>query len=254
MKKLMLLLLLVFTCSISKSQTINITSNTTWSTYTNLSGAEINISDNVELTLTGNLTNYGTINLLGCNSKLTIGGAFTGNYNSIDINRHCNNCTDINNLSQGYPYSNGYLSAGNLSYVDINCVQPLPVELIELSCNDKTINWSTGAEINNSHFTIEYSTDGITWVSKGEIYGQGNTQEVTNYEYPITQNGYYRLYQTDYDGTTEFFDILFCNKIEEKEEVKLIAIYDLLGQKVQDDFSGMVIEVYSDGSVKKVLR
>jgi hypothetical protein len=217
---------LVFTCSISKSQTINITSNTTWSTYTNLSGGEINISDNVELTLTGNLTNYGTINLLGCNSKLTIGGAFTGNYNSIDINRYCDNCTDINNLSQGYPYSNGYLSAGNLSYVDVNCVQPLPVELIELSCNDKTINWST----------------------------QGNTQEVTNYEYPITHNGYYRLYQTDYDGTTEFFDILFCNEIEEKEEVKLIAIYDLLGQKVQDDFSGMVIEVYSDGSVKKVLR
>ena len=80
--------------------------------------------------MTGNLTNLGTINLFGCNAKLTITGALTGNYNFIDINRYCDVCSDINNLTQGYSYSNDYLSAGNLSYVDVDCQTPLPVELI----------------------------------------------------------------------------------------------------------------------------
>ena len=247
-----LLTILVLATSIIKGQTTNITSNTTWGTHVNASGATINIDDGVELTLTGNLTNSGTINLFGCNAKLTIAGALMGNYNSIDINRYCDVCSDINNLSQGYTYSNGYLSVGNLSYVDVKCQVPLPVELISYTCNKKEIRWSTGSEINSDYFTILYSENGIDFVSITNIAAQGNSFEVVKYSYSITKKGYYKLTQTDYDGTTEEFDIKFCGP--DNGKVKLVARYDILGQVIQDSYRGIVIEVYSDGSTKRIYK
>tara|TARA_Y100000389_G_scaffold4207_1_gene3996 strand:+ start:2235 stop:2996 length:762 start_codon:yes stop_codon:yes gene_type:complete len=251
MKKILLKLLILATF-ISIGQTTNITSNTTWGSYVNSSGATINIDNGVELTLTGNLMNSGTINLFGCNAKLTIAGALTGSYNFIDINRYCDVCSDINNLSQGYPYSNVYLSANNLSYVDVECQVPLPVELISYTCSKKEIRWSTGAEINSDYFTILYSENGIDFVPIDNINAQGNSFEVVKYSYPITKKGYYKLTQTDYDGTTEEFDIKFCGP--DNGEIKLVARYDLLGQAIQDSYRGIVIEVYSDGSTKRIYK
>ena len=251
MKKILLKLLILATF-ISIGQTTNITSNTTWGSYVNSSGATINIDNGVELTLTGNLMNSGTINLFGCNAKLTIAGALTGSYNFIDINRYCDVCSDINNLSQGYPYSNVYLSANNLSYVDVECQVPLPVELISYTCSKKEIRWSTGAEINSDYFTILYSENGIDFVPIDNINAQGNSFEVVKYSYPITKKGYYKLTQTDYDGTTEKFDIKFCGP--DNGEIKLVARYDLLGQAIQDSYRGIVIEVYSDGSTKRIYK
>ena len=251
MKRLFLTLLVLATF-ISIGQTTNITSNTTWGSYVNSSGATINIDNGVELTLTGNLMNSGTINLFGCNAKLTIAGALTGNYNSIDINRYCDVCSDINNLSQGYPYSNDYLSVNNLSYVDVECQVPLPVELISYTCSKKEIRWSTGAEINSDYFTILYSENGIDFASIDNINAQGNSFEVVNYSYPITKKGYYKLTQTDYDGTTENFNVKFCGP--DSDTIKLVARYDLLGQAIQDSYKGIVIEVYSDGSTKRIYK
>tara|TARA_R100000908_G_C3748648_1_gene143535 strand:+ start:155 stop:919 length:765 start_codon:yes stop_codon:yes gene_type:complete len=252
MIRILLLLLLVLSNPIVKGQTTNITSNTTWGSYVNSSSATININDGVELTLTGNLTNLGTINLFGCNAKLTITGALTGNYNFIDINRYCDVCSDINNLTQGYSYSNDYLSAGNLSYVDVDCQAPLPVELISYTCNKEEIRWSTGSEINSDYFSVLYSDNGINFTTLTIINAQGDSFEVVNYSSPITKKGYYKLTQTDYDGTTEEFNIKFCGP--ENDKVELVARYDLLGQLISDSYRGIVIEVYSDGSVKRIYK
>ena len=247
-----MLTLLTLAIFISNGQTTNITSNTTWGSYVNSSSSTINIDDGVELTLTGNLTNLGTINLFGCNAKLTIIGALMGNYNSIDINRYCDVCSDINNLTQGYSYSNDYLSAGNLSYVDVDCQTPLPVELISYACKKEEIRWSTGSEINSDYFSVLYSDNGINFTPLTNINAQGNSFEIVNYSYPISKKGYYRLTQTDYDGTTEKFDIKFCGP--DNDKVKLLGRYDLLGQTIQDSYRGIVIEVYSDGSTKRIYK
>ena len=84
------------------------------------------------------------------------------------------------------------------------------------------------------------------------VAAQGNSFEVVNYSYPITKKGYYRLTQTDYDGTTENFNVKFCGP--DNDKVKLIARYDLLGQIIQDSYRGIVIEVYSDGSTKRIYK
>ena len=253
--KNLILITLIFVSLVSKGQsTINITSNTTIGLLVNYSDEYI-ISDNVELTVNGPLTNYGgKFILLGCNSKITTTGGFTGVPNNVDIERHCNDCANLNNFTQGYSYNNGYLNVSNLSYVGVACMTPLPVELLNMGidCNNKTINWSTVAEINNDYFTVKYSSDAVNWVSIGEVDGQGNSSKTVKYDYPITTNGYYMVGQTDFDGTNEYFDIFYCGNID--DEVVLISTYNLLCQVVSNSTRGLVVELYSNGTTKKILR
>lgn len=93
---------------------------------------------------------------------------------------------------------------------------PLPIELLSFNAKaneNKTVNleWSTATEINNDFFTIEKSIDGEKWDYVGEKKGAGNSNAQINYSMIDTEpyNGisYYRLKQTDFDGTYAYSDI-----------------------------------------------
>ena len=97
---------------------------------------------------------------------------------------------------------------------------PLPVEFIsfEPKCidNQTVIKWTTAAEINNSHFEIQHSTDGNSWSTIDSVQGAGNSTTVINYEQPVKVNSnqevdYYRLKQVDFDGTSAHSDIKTCS-------------------------------------------
>lgn len=85
----------------------------------------------------------------------------------------------------------------------------LPVEIIsfnaELQNQSVKLNWKTASEINNDFFTIEHSTDGVNFEFLTKVDGSGNTTETINYrtvhKTPSIGTNYYRLSQTDYDGT-----------------------------------------------------
>ena len=105
------------------------------------------------------------------------------------------------------------------SWALVSSVTPLPVELIsfEPKCidNQTVIKWTTAAEINNSHFEIQHSTDGDSWSTIDSVQGAGNSASVINYEHPVKVNSnqevdYYRLKQVDYDGTSAHSDIKSC--------------------------------------------
>ena len=107
----------------------------------------------------------------------------------------------------------------------------LPVELLYFNpeCgtyNGVNVEWSTASEVNNDYFTLFRSYDGENWDAIKKIDGAGNTNEVQNYSFhdvePATHDTYYRLMQTDFDGTSEVFDVLaiYC-KYNHKE----ITIY-----------------------------
>jgi hypothetical protein len=93
--------------------------------------------------------------------------------------------------------------------VQISLVSALPVTLVGFSaaCNgDMTrLDWSTESESHNSYFTIDRSEDGKSWRSIAEVEGKGNSNETMRYF--ITDEAatggvtYYRLSQTDADGT-----------------------------------------------------
>lgn len=95
----------------------------------------------------------------------------------------------------------------------------LPVELLSfkgvLHNQQVDLNWTTGSELNNSHFTIERSIDGKEFTPIGRIHGAGTTQEEQNYtftdETPFNGINYYRLKQVDFDGQFEYSEIVNVN-------------------------------------------
>ncbi|MFT5762859.1 MAG: hypothetical protein ACI8X3_000274 [Saprospiraceae bacterium] len=89
---------------------------------------------------------------------------------------------------------------------------PLPIQLTEFTA--KPINrqvlleWTTASEIQNAYFTIQRSADGSNFENIGRVAGNGNATVISNYDFldekPFTGSNYYRLGQTDYDGTETF--------------------------------------------------
>ncbi len=95
---------------------------------------------------------------------------------------------------------------------------PLPVELVDfdVKCNAEKkgfdISWTTESETNNDYFTVERSSDAISWVSAGIVKGSGNSSALKNYNFtdiePCKEITYYRLKQTDFDGKYQYTDIV----------------------------------------------
>lgn len=85
---------------------------------------------------------------------------------------------------------------------------PLPIHLISFSISKRngfaTLNWTTASELNNSHFDIERSDDGINFIKIDQVKGAGNSTSVINYAYAdknlSSDTKYYRLKQIDFDG------------------------------------------------------
>jgi len=101
---------------------------------------------------------------------------------------------------------------------------PLPITLLSFSVTKVNeyvdINWSTSSEINNDYFTLKKSSDLINWYHIANVRGAGNSNKPMYYTYLDNYYKdviYYRLSQTDYDGTTVEFDIvsLKVNKIDD---------------------------------------
>ncbi len=125
---------------------------------------------------------------------------------------------------------------------------PTPVEL--LSFNGKVIEkvielkWQSSWEKNNDFYTIEKSSNGLNYLELATIEGKGTTEFVSDYLYvdplPFSGNNYYRLTQTDYDGTYEVFKPIMIQYEEtgpmmkvypnpvQNQEVNLIVNPDLL--------------------------
>lgn len=97
--------------------------------------------------------------------------------------------------------------------VSNSLVSPLPVELTSFtaSCTDKgvSLRWTTASEINNAYFRLQRSADLQNWDEVATVAGAGNSNAALLYteidERPLDGLAYYRLSQTDYDGTTETF-------------------------------------------------
>ncbi|MDT8411942.1 MAG: T9SS type A sorting domain-containing protein [Vicingaceae bacterium] len=103
-----------------------------------------------------------------------------------------------------------------------NCSQVLPIELLDFSGkiyddNSNVLKWATLTEINNDYFTLERSTDAISFETIATIKGAGNSNTLHYYNYiDATLNlkhqtsniFYYRLKQTDFDGTYSYSDVI----------------------------------------------
>lgn len=150
-------------------------------------------------------------NLVGqrFNSDLNIWGDYipTGTANTV-----ANNVTSIS-------FNGNFYRSWTLVEYD----NPMPVELISFNheCkNDFTeLKWTTSTETNNMFFTIEKSENGMIFETVNTIAGAGNSNMPLEYSFQVEPNKYYRLSQTDFNGTTEEIGNLFANCMEENELV-----------------------------------
>lgn len=170
--------------------------------------------------------------------------------NQIDLsNAYCNTVkvkywgNDVGNGSVTIPISGG---------------NALPVELVSFDAavqNNQTVllHWVCASEKNNDYFTIERTTDGVTFESIGTVRGAGNSSTKNDYlltdYHPLKGLSYYRLKQTDYNGDSKMYDLISVNTPEGYEEVHIYPNPSRSG-KVTVDFShseasGHTVKIYS---------
>lgn len=93
---------------------------------------------------------------------------------------------------------------------------PLPIELTKFvaSCDNgaAVVNWATASEQNNDFFTVLRSDDGLSFREIGTVSGSGTTSQAHTYSFtdpsPLTGTTYYRLRQTDYNGSSHEFNLV----------------------------------------------
>ncbi|CAH1001455.1 hypothetical protein LEM8419_02358 [Neolewinella maritima] len=91
-----------------------------------------------------------------------------------------------------------------------------PVELLAFTATADDagvlLRWTTSSETENAGFTVEASPDGTRFAAIGEVAGQGTTTETQHYSLtdptPRAGTTYYRLRQTDFDGTFSLSDVV----------------------------------------------
>lgn len=119
-------------------------------------------------------------------------------FDEIEVKLVSTNASSLNDLNVYFAYHiDAALSVKLLNFygaVDNNMVK---------------LYWSTAVEVNNNYFSVEQSADGINFTEIAKVASQGNTGERKDYFYTVQNplNGlqYYRLKQTDLDGTNTWY-------------------------------------------------
>jgi len=135
-----------------------------------------------------------------------------------------------------------------------NVQSALPVEIKSFEA-EKTgemvsLRWLTSVEVDNDFFTIERSSDGINFSEIGKVLGNGSSVTENKYEFfdrkPVVGLNYYRLKQTDYNGSFAHLGI----RTVDFEDDRDVSIYpnplhtDLLSIDYKTKKSESKVEVY----------
>lgn len=137
-----------------------------------------------------------------------------------------------------------------------NPVTPLPIELVNflVNCNQNVVelNWQTASESNSDYFTVERSRDGVNFEIITTVDAVGNSSSLTSYAWtdhdPISEISYYRLRQTDFDGSSEVFDMRSIS-CDASQEVKLypVPLEDEL--KLESKYGGTLVLIDNMGKI-----
>lgn len=108
----------------------------------------------------------------------------------------------------------------------------LPIELYSFAGKrvDNTIqlHWVTASEKDNDYMEVQRSSNGKTFEPLGKVQGQGDSYQPVDYTFvddqPLPGVNYYRLKQVDFDGKSEYHQViavLFKDKEEKTQGITL---------------------------------
>lgn len=119
--------------------------------------------------------------------------------------------------SVGQVFYTSPTGAGGSSGLGIQTIsimtQVLPVKFLSFKVakydnSSVLITWQTATEQDNDYFAVEKSSDGITFTEFTRINGKGTSGNVSSYKtmdfQPLIGNNYYRIRQTDKDGSSTY--------------------------------------------------
>jgi hypothetical protein len=98
----------------------------------------------------------------------------------------------------------------------------LPVELLNFSARRATngivCKWETATEKDNNYFSVERSLNGREFTAIGKVAGAGISNEIRKYSFPDAEapkgQVYYRLKQTDFNGSVSYSKVLTVIAVE----------------------------------------
>jgi hypothetical protein len=137
---------------------------------------------------------------------------------------------------------------------------PLPIDLVyfeaEYKENKVDIEWMVASEVRNDYFEVQRSINCLDWevIAKLDGLGTHNFEVVYNYiDYePLMGVSYYRLKQVDFDDKFEVFHPV--SVIINKEDLEIYKTINLTGQEVDENYKGIVIDIYSNGTMAKRIQ
>ena len=143
------------------------------------------------------------------------------------------------------PLESGPLVLGS----DFTSCSLLPVELTHFGAKakgmDALLSWETASEVNNSHFEVERSINGVNFEEIGRVEGSGTIATQSDYFYvdygvgKIYDKVYYRIKQVDFDGTYSYTHVV---SVEFDNQEGSIDIYPNPANTVLN------VEIYGDGN------
>ena len=230
-------------------------------------GAQITLSGTITIENENTNVNYrGQVVYEGCDEIFDGSGSYTGEWTGTAFDpkqmiSYCETCVE-NDQSQFLRPSiiDAYWAA--TCRPTSTLLTPLPVELTKFTVqkvkNGGLLNWTTNSEINNSHFEIEFSYDGVNWNTIGIVQGAGNSFEINTYQFTHNEIGsgihYYRLKQVDFDGSESYSNVKhlsFDNKSKPKSfiafqnqnnKVEVQALFNGMGEAFLIDTRGKIVE------------
>lgn len=158
---------------------------------------------NKDMTLTG--TESGLIGQFSFDQGISNG-------NDAGLTTAFDNSSNVNNGA----ISNFALSGTTSNFTTHTLIAaPLPITLTGFTAtrsgSNVVLQWQTATEEHTSDFILQRSPDGKTYTDIGTVAAAGNSQALVNYIFtdlqPLTGNNFYRLKQTDLDGTYNYSSV-----------------------------------------------
>jgi hypothetical protein len=109
----------------------------------------------------------------------------------------------------------------DITALDLQCAEyyygdaVFPVEWMEFKAGKEekgiALTWETAWEVDNRHFIVERSTDGLRFQPVGRVEAAGTADYAQSYRFvdeePAAGVNYYRLQQVDFDGTATYSEV-----------------------------------------------
>ncbi len=107
----------------------------------------------------------------------------------------------------------------------------LPIELLSFEAEELQttvkLTWETASELNNDYFTLFRSKDGVNFDEITTIIGAGDSKGKLGYSFiderPYSGISYYKLMQTDFDGTTVDVGVVLVRMSNNSQTLQLTS-------------------------------